>query len=440
MFKRFISRRDFLAGLLKSTVSTASMSALSPFMKPFWSVAPRSNPRVRVPNPFVNLAGQPILVCVNGTDFQTMLAAGLAELSGLGRLIDDNQDVLIKPNLVISYEQYPTISDIDSIVATITAVQAVSSGLIKVGDTGGYDPSVIYQQLGLEPVITQAGAELVAFSDTCYVMRHAWPDFVVYSDVYDAPIIINFCNLKRHESAFLTCAIKNHVGTVSGPRTSDTRAYLHGFDSLTDEFLQAIAETAGVINPELTIVDARSIMAVTGPYRSVGGVVRELNKIVICGDIVAAEAYCAQLMDEIDETFDPAWIQPILERAEELGLGTADLTEVEIIEINSALSVASENQITYQNAAAPRRFELNQNHPNPFNQSTTISFSLPEASKVKLAVYDVSGRRVTELVNGWRNVGIHKVTFDGSGLASGIYVYNLTAGSFNAIGKMVLMK
>jgi len=78
--------------------------------------------------------------------------------------------------------------------------------------------------------------------------------------------------------------------------------------------------------------------------------------------------------------------------------------------------------------------------PNPFNPTTTISFALPEAARVTLSVYDVSGRQVAELVNGWRDAGSHEVTFDGSNLTSGIYVYRLTADNFSASGKMVLMK
>ena len=83
---------------------------------------------------------------------------------------------------------------------------------------------------------------------------------------------------------------------------------------------------------------------------------------------------------------------------------------------------------------------LDQNYPNPFNPTTALSYQLPASSLVKLAVYDINGRLVTELVNGWRDAGMHEVTFDGSGLSSGVYVYQLTAGELNANGKMVLMK
>ncbi len=78
--------------------------------------------------------------------------------------------------------------------------------------------------------------------------------------------------------------------------------------------------------------------------------------------------------------------------------------------------------------------------PNPFNPTTTISFALPEASPATLTIYDVQGQVVAQLINGWRAPGSYSVVFDGTNLASGIYVYRLTAGAFNATGKMVLMK
>jgi hypothetical protein len=78
--------------------------------------------------------------------------------------------------------------------------------------------------------------------------------------------------------------------------------------------------------------------------------------------------------------------------------------------------------------------------PNPFNPTTAISFKLQAASFVTLKVYDTAGRLVASLVNGWREAGQHKVTFDGSGLASGVYLYTLTADQKTATGKMILMK
>ncbi|MCX6640230.1 MAG: T9SS type A sorting domain-containing protein [bacterium] len=90
--------------------------------------------------------------------------------------------------------------------------------------------------------------------------------------------------------------------------------------------------------------------------------------------------------------------------------------------------------------ATPQDFVVMNNYPNPFNPATTLSFVLPEAAKVNLTVYDVSGHQVANLVNGWREAGRHDVTFDGSNLASGVYLYRLTSGAMNASGKMMLLK
>ena len=88
----------------------------------------------------------------------------------------------------------------------------------------------------------------------------------------------------------------------------------------------------------------------------------------------------------------------------------------------------------------PKQFALDQNYPNPFNPRTVVSSQLPEASNVKLVVYDMLGREVAVLVNERRVAGSYKDTFDGSALASGVYVYRLTAGQYVESRKMVLMK
>jgi len=88
----------------------------------------------------------------------------------------------------------------------------------------------------------------------------------------------------------------------------------------------------------------------------------------------------------------------------------------------------------------PAAFDVLGAYPNPFNPTTTIRFALPEAANVTLTVYDLSGKVAATLVDGWIEMGEHQASFDASGLASGIYLYRLQAGSLAASGKMVLMK
>jgi len=89
---------------------------------------------------------------------------------------------------------------------------------------------------------------------------------------------------------------------------------------------------------------------------------------------------------------------------------------------------------------APSTYSLEGTYPNPFNPTTTIHYVIPEAAKVTLTIYDIQGREVAELVNGFRQAGSHEVTFDASQLTSGVYLYRLSAPSFTAIGKMTLLK
>ena len=85
-------------------------------------------------------------------------------------------------------------------------------------------------------------------------------------------------------------------------------------------------------------------------------------------------------------------------------------------------------------------YELQQNFPNPFNPGTEIKFSILENTNVSLKVYNSAGVQVAVLVNDFMTAGKYTINFDGSGLASGVYFYKLSAGSFNDTKKMTLVK
>ena len=84
--------------------------------------------------------------------------------------------------------------------------------------------------------------------------------------------------------------------------------------------------------------------------------------------------------------------------------------------------------------------EMSQNFPNPFNHSTKIWFAWPVEGRVKLAVYDILGREVAELLDRSLPAGFYEVEFDASALASGVYVYRLTAGDFLQSRKLILVR
>ena len=88
----------------------------------------------------------------------------------------------------------------------------------------------------------------------------------------------------------------------------------------------------------------------------------------------------------------------------------------------------------------PVKYNLYQNYPNPFNPTTSIKFDIPKTSNITLKIYDILGREVATLVNEEKTAGSYTITFNASKLASGIYFYRLTAGSFNQTKKLVLLK
>ena len=88
----------------------------------------------------------------------------------------------------------------------------------------------------------------------------------------------------------------------------------------------------------------------------------------------------------------------------------------------------------------PNRFSLKQNYPNPFNPSTVISYSLPKGEFVTIKIYNLIGQEIKTLVNNYKNAGTYNVTFSAAGLPTGIYFYQIQAGSFNSVKKMLLIK
>ena len=88
----------------------------------------------------------------------------------------------------------------------------------------------------------------------------------------------------------------------------------------------------------------------------------------------------------------------------------------------------------------PNHFALEQNYPNPFNPSTTIEFSLARSGYVSLQVFNILGEEVAMLVNEELNVGTYTTQWDASGVTSGVYFYQLRAGTFVDTKKLLLLK
>ena len=96
--------------------------------------------------------------------------------------------------------------------------------------------------------------------------------------------------------------------------------------------------------------------------------------------------------------------------------------------------------VEHRKAEMPEAFAVSQNYPNPFNPITRIDYSITQKSHVTLEVYNLLGQKVATLVDGEREMGSYSVHFDASQLNSGLYIYTIKAGAFEATRKMTLMK
>ena len=127
----------------------------------------------------------------------------------------------------------------------------------------------------------------------------------------------------------------------------------------------------------------------------------------------------------------------------ELGQFTADI----VLESNDPDSTVTRLQVVLdvitgidEENSFPTVYSLSNNYPNPFNPTTTIKYSIPEAGNVEMKVYDILGNEVAALVNEIKAPGNYAATFDASSFASGVYIYTLRSNNFVQTKKMILLK
>ena len=116
-----------------------------------------------------------------------------------------------------------------------------------------------------------------------------------------------------------------------------------------------------------------------------------------------------------------------------------------MVEHFSTLVIKSNPEITTDTpkpgfGSIPDRFELLQNYPNPFNPITTIEFRLAEASNVSVTIFAITGQKITTLVSTKYEAGTHRIQWDASGVASGLYFYRVETDNMAQIKKMILLR
>lgn len=332
-----VSRRMFIGKAVKGAAAVSVIGGLSRCAPT--PIPPRSNRA----NLFLE-NGKTLLVVVEGTNMKKMIEAGLDKIGGLGRH-SSAKHLTVKTN-TDSADPYPVNIDLelahplvqclqDFGVEGITFCDAPTTGINKDRAFAGLGYFDLEKQKGVKVVAGDAGAK----SQYVSVRDERWEackSVGVFRPLHEASFIINAVVPKRHVAARFTCALKNHFGSVYGPERWAVHREGREESSGVELFDKALVEFADAVRPELTIVDARSLLTRHGPkIRGRSEVKDGVNKLILCGDMVAADRYCADLMKKYDDTFDPEMIALQLEYAEKIGLGTLQKDQIEFIEVSA---------------------------------------------------------------------------------------------------------
>ena len=119
-----------------------------------------------------------------------------------------------------------------------------------------------------------------------------------------------------------------------------------------------------------------------------------------------------------------------------ISYGSAVIYSLYLTEYNGYRKKLDQSKIT---VSSPKKWKLSQNHPNPFNPTTMIKFSLPKSEFVSLEVYDILGQKIVTLINQPMPAGDHEIEFDAQNMPSGVYLYKIRAGEWTDMKKMVFL-
>ena len=230
------------------------------------------------------------------------------------------------------------------------------------------------------------------FVDTADFNRDSYPDIVAGSGSYDSD---NVYVLMGNSNVEFTCPDTLSPGTYVADITA--------------------ADINGDKNPDIVVVDRNGLYILIG---SGDGNFLQIDTLAYDEGL-----YQAEKVEIVDMDGDTR-LDLVVAREENISVyyNTGPFTS-----LNNPEMIATD-------------FQLNQNYPNPFNPSTSIKYQIKEPGFVELAVYNLLGQKVQTLAEGQHSVGTHIVTFDGTGLSSGIYFYRLKTKKQSLYRKMQLIK
>jgi uncharacterized protein (DUF362 family) len=269
-----------------------------------------------------SLAGSdtPDIVAVKGGSQSARLDRALQEVGGIGAFVRKGQTVVIKPNIGWSQEPRIGATTNPELVKRLVE-QCVQAGAKKVWvfDHSCDNGPASYKASLIESYARDGGATVAPGDSSSSYQEVVVPGAVtlkkmrVHELILEADVFINLPVLKDHSGAGMTCAMKNLMG-VAWDRGA---FHAHGLD-------QCIADSCLFRKPALNIVDADKIMLSGGPRGHAGSQYNEQQMLILSADIIAIDAVSARTLGKTPNDFG------YIAKGEERGLGTSDLTKLNI--------------------------------------------------------------------------------------------------------------
>jgi len=391
------------------------------------------------------------------------------EIGGIGDIVQPGAKAAIKINLTggSSFAFHPRLQGVDIRECMWThpeVVRAVGELIIDCG-VNGNDIYIVealwddasYCNFGYLGVQQGLGAQLVNLNDAApypdFITKQVGPNSFYYSSFMcnqildEVDVYISIPKMKQHYDAGVTHSLKNQVGMVPLqhyvlPNIPGYRSALH-FDggNIRTHLPRSICDLNFARPVNLAVVD--------GVKNAVGGEgawnptfqPAESNVLLAGKDPVATDSVASYLMGNDPEAEklqlpDGAQCDNYLELLNQKGMGTNQMNEIEIVGDGAGVvSIRPDYEFI-----VPDEFMIFQNFPNPFNPSTTIKFYLPRSEFVTIVLYAITGKKIETLVEGKIPAGQHELQWNANGLASGIYIYRMRAGSFSESRKMIYQK
>jgi uncharacterized protein (DUF362 family) len=331
-----LSRKDFLkltaagAGAAALTACGVKPAPTAEIVTPTMTALPSNTPQA-VPTNTEAVAAtatpepqSPDLVVVRNAEPEVLVRRALQAMGGIGKYVKQGSDVIIKPNICVSFRTYEYGATTNPwLVGELVRMcfEAGASRVRVMDHTWRREMTDAYINSGIQEQVELAGGEMEwmprdKFVPTDIPLGVDLKSLDIYDEIVNADVLINVPIAKHHQDAKLTLAMKNLMGCM------DNRLTMHVNQG------QRIADLSSRIRPTLNIMDAVRIMTMFGPTGGLLRAVKKIDTVVASEDIVAIDSYTASFFDMSPEDLE------YVVAAAKMGIGRSDLENLRIEEID----------------------------------------------------------------------------------------------------------